>query len=152
VIEFAASHLIAIVTVLIALVVGLWVFVFPKRREKVGHPDFTIRLKESGTDPLTFWRNEIRSMAEEYGSPVKAANHLKRSMGALDTMSDDELESRQKYWRELSRWYGRVRVEYHKLDPKHRWHPNAWSQLFNVIGETHLLVKIAWDQRSKNRA
>jgi hypothetical protein len=153
VIEFASHHAITVMAILIALVAALRVFVFRKRPKAAEHLDFAIRLKESHADPLTFWRNEIRSVVEKRGSPVKAANLLKRAMDApnLESISDNELESLHKYWREMSNWCGRVRIELHKLDPKQTWHPNAWTQLFNVFGEMNLRVKIAWDGRSRKR-
>src|SRR5580700_6750116 len=114
---------------------ALWAFVSRRPKAVAPHLDFEVRFKESHTDPLTFWRNEVKSIAEKYGSPVKAANQLRRSMDALETMSDNELESLHDYWREMSRWYGKVRIESHKLQS---WHPNAWTRLFNVFGEMNL--------------
>jgi hypothetical protein len=157
VIEFASHHTIAVIAILVAVAVALRVFVHKKRPQHipraVEHLDSAIRFTESQskTDPLTFWREEIRSIAGKYGSPVKAAIQLERSINALDlkALSDGELESLQTYWREISNWCGKLRMEPHRLDPQQEWSPSAWTRLFNVFGKINLLVKIVWDERSR---
>jgi len=114
--------------------------------------DSIVRLTRSysTTDPLTFWRDEIRSIAEKYGSPVKAAIEIERSFDTLDfkTLDDGELEALRKYWMEVTDWCGKVRIiEWHKLDPNRRWSPTAWTRLFNVFGRVNVLVQIAWTER-----
>jgi hypothetical protein len=114
--------------------------------------DSVVRLTTSHktAEPLTFWRDEIRNIAERYGSPVKAAIRIEHSISTLDFKSLEvgQLEALHEYWMEISDWCGKTRIELHSLDPERRWSPTAWTRLFNVFGRVNLLVQIAWSERS----
>lgn len=110
-------------------------------------------LRETKTDNLKFWRDEIRQIVERHGSPVKAAIQIESSMNALDfdTLDDRQLEALHKYWLEISDWCGTIRIAPRALDPEGKWSSPSWSRLCNVFGRVNLLVQIAWCQRHDPR-
>ena len=145
---------IAAVCVAVLAIISKFAYAAIKRsRQTTGdwRIDSVVRLTSShkATDPLTFWRDEIRSIAEKYGSPVKAAIAIERSFSTLDfnTLEDGELEARHKYWMEISNWCGKFRIELHELDRERRWSATSWTRLFNVFGRVNVLVQIAWTER-----
>jgi hypothetical protein len=103
------------------------------------------------TDPLVFWRSEIRRIAEKCGSPVKAAIRIERWINELDfeALEYGRLEAHHNYWTEISNWCGRVSIELHTLDPERRWSRAAWTRLFNVFGEVRMRIHVAWSERSR---
>jgi hypothetical protein len=159
VIPFASHHSPIIVAALLLALATILTVVFSRRRSRrvpFEHLDGAIAFTTCKdqrsaeiTDPVTFWRDEIRSIAEKHGSPVKAAIRIERSMKESDfkRLDDGQLEALHKYWREMSNWCGRVRIEMPKLDPERKWTPTAWTRLFNVFGRVNLLVQIAWSER-----
>lgn len=156
--HFASQHpIIVAVGLLIALAIIVR-FAYPSIQRFRQMPsedwDFDPVVRLAGShktaDPLAFWRDEIRGIAERYGSPVKAAIQIERSISALDlkALEDGQLEGLHEYWMEISDWCGKVRIQSHRLDPERRWSPSAWTRLFNVFGRVNLRVHIAWSERS----
>jgi len=103
-------------------------------------------------DPVEFWREEIRRIVEKHGSPIKAANHMEHWIEACDFAATDdrELEVIHNYWRDISYWCGRVRIELSKLDPNCDWSPTEWTRLFNAFGRVSLRVNLAWSKRFRS--